>query len=138
MTDKETKRRGKRKSLRDVEAFGRLRDRVILVLLRETDLLPDAVPALTVGSFDPERARLEPEPGRYVLLNGYAVRTLAEYLEALDAYEPPGGASPLFPGERGGFLPESHCWKLIREEMKLAGTLRVSSASPVSEPVYRF
>jgi site-specific recombinase XerD len=125
------KRRQAKRWTRDIAEFGRLRDRVILTLLRETDIRPDEIAALTVESYDRARARLEPEPGRYVLFNSFAAHALAEYLEALEAYEPPEAEAPLFPDERGGFLSESHCWNLIRE--KLRGVAASARAGPRSE-----
>ncbi|MDR1132394.1 MAG: hypothetical protein LBL15_08250 [Oscillospiraceae bacterium] len=114
------KRRNKM-MLRDMPEFVRLRDSTILTLLRETDIRPAELQALTAGCYERKQAQLEPAPGRRVLLNGFAAERLAEYLEALRAYARPDDSAPLFiDADSGSPLPNGHYWRLIRGDLRLA------------------
>jgi site-specific recombinase XerD len=107
-----------------VPKLERLRDSLIMTLLRETDIRPAEMSLLTAGNCDRRRALLEPEPGRRVMLNGFAARQLEEYLAAIDSYARLTPASPLFVEmSTGALLPESYCWDLICRDLRLvAGT----------------
>lgn len=108
--------------------MGFLRDKAILALPTETDLRPDEARNLTMGDYDRAFARLELGPERLVLLNGYAVGALEEYLEVLCVCARPVESSPLFvTAGMGGPLPENHCWDLIRYEMRLADPASAAS-----------
>jgi site-specific recombinase XerD len=123
------RRRRSRSTLHEAQELEDLRDRVILTLLRETDIRPDELRSLTVGCCDPDRARLSPSPGRRVLLNGFALRLLNEYLAALHSYATTPDTAPLFiNAQTGAPLPESHCWSLIRSDLRLAASATVSPA----------
>ncbi|MBQ4037683.1 MAG: tyrosine-type recombinase/integrase [Clostridia bacterium] len=95
------------------------RDRVMLLLLRETALSVSELVSLRRGDLNPVTHRLT-VGGKTVVLSASLSRALSEYA-AVTALVSEDGAMPLFVNEAGQAISRQGFWKNVKARARLAG-----------------